>query len=42
VPVLVWKTGEDAFRVLPRASFADHVGRWLIDAMREFAAPEVL
>ncbi|WP_077490842.1 sarcosine oxidase subunit gamma [Sinomonas mesophila] len=41
VPVLVWKTGEDAFRVLPRASFADHVGRWLIDAMREFAAPEV-
>ena len=46
VPVLVWKTGEDTFRVLPRASFADHVGRWLIDAMREFTvrdstAPEV-
>jgi sarcosine oxidase subunit gamma len=41
VPVLVWKTGEETYRVLPRASFADHVGRWLIDAMREFAAPEV-
>lgn len=45
VPVLVWKTGEETYRVLPRASFADHVGRWLIDAMREFAVrdatPEV-
>ncbi|MGO4453443.1 sarcosine oxidase subunit gamma [Arthrobacter sp. RAF14] len=41
VPVLVWKTGEETFRVLPRASFADHVGRWLVDAMREFSAPEV-
>lgn len=41
VPVLVWKTGEETFRVLPRASFADHVGRWLVDAMREFAVPEV-
>ena len=37
VPVLLWKTGEDTYRVLPRASFADHVGRWLVDAMREFA-----
>ncbi|WP_369046662.1 sarcosine oxidase subunit gamma [Sinomonas sp. P10A9] len=41
VPVLVWKTGEDAYRILPRASFADHVGRWLIDAMREFAVREL-
>jgi len=41
VPVLVWKTGEETFRVLPRASFADHVGRWLVDAMREFSALEV-
>ncbi|MDP5225607.1 MULTISPECIES: sarcosine oxidase subunit gamma family protein [Arthrobacter] len=41
VPVLVWKTEEETFRVLPRASFADHVGRWLLDAMREFSAPEV-
>ncbi|GHG53446.1 sarcosine oxidase subunit gamma [Sinomonas cellulolyticus] len=40
VPVLVWKTGEQAYRILPRASFADHVGRWLIDAMREFAVRE--
>ncbi|GAB4100657.1 sarcosine oxidase subunit gamma [Sinomonas halotolerans] len=38
VPVLLWKTGEEDYRVLPRASFADHVGRWLVDAMREFAA----
>jgi sarcosine oxidase subunit gamma len=37
VPVLLWKTGEESYRVLPRASFADHVGRWLVDAMREFA-----
>ncbi|WP_460990977.1 sarcosine oxidase subunit gamma [Sinomonas soli] len=42
VPVLVWKTGEETYRVLPRASFADHVGRWLIDAMREFAVREDL
>ncbi|MDP9885272.1 sarcosine oxidase subunit gamma [Sinomonas atrocyanea] len=41
VPVLVWKTGEEAYRVLARASFADHVGRWLIDAMREYTVPEV-
>lgn len=41
VPVLVWKTGEDAYLILPRASFADHVGRWLIDAMREFAVREL-
>ena len=41
VPVLVWKTGEESFRILPRASFADHVGRWLIDAMREFTVREL-
>jgi sarcosine oxidase subunit gamma len=41
VPVLVWKTAEETYRILPRASFADHVGRWLIDAMREFAVGEI-
>ncbi|MFI5624788.1 sarcosine oxidase subunit gamma [Nocardioides sp. NPDC051685] len=36
VPVLLWKVDTDSFRVLPRASFADYLGRWLIDAMAEF------
>ncbi|GAB3161826.1 sarcosine oxidase subunit gamma [Myceligenerans halotolerans] len=36
VPVLLWQTGHDAYRVLPRSSFADYVARWLVDAMREF------
>lgn len=41
VPVLVWQTAEQTYRVLPRASFADYTARWLLDAMREYAAPEV-
>lgn len=41
VPVLVWKTGEETYRILPRASFADHVGRWLVDAMQEFAVGDL-
>lgn len=41
IPVMLWKSGEDTFRVLPRASFADYLGRWLVDGMREFASPEV-
>ncbi|MFJ9388990.1 sarcosine oxidase subunit gamma [Nocardioides sp. NPDC101246] len=36
VPVLLWKVGTDSYRILPRASFADYLGRWLIDAMAEF------
>lgn len=36
VPVIVWKVEQDVFRVLPRASFADFLGRWLVDAMVEF------
>lgn len=40
VPVLLWKTGPETWRVMPRASFADHVGRWLVDAMAEFRVPE--
>jgi sarcosine oxidase subunit gamma len=27
--------------VLPRASFADFLGRWLLDAMVEYRAPEI-
>ncbi len=41
IPVILWKTGEESYRIFPRASFADFLGRWLLDAMREFASPEV-
>ncbi len=37
VPVLLWKIADDAYRILPRSSYADFLGRWLIDAMQEFA-----
>lgn len=40
VPVLLWRTGAQSYRVLPRSSFADHVGRWLVDAMAEYEAAE--
>lgn len=40
VPVVLHKTGEESYRILPRASFADYLGRWLLDGMREFASPE--
>ena len=39
VPVLLWKIADDAYRILPRSSYADFLGRWLVDAMQEFAAP---
>jgi sarcosine oxidase, subunit gamma len=41
IPVVLWKTGEESYRIFPRASFADFLGRWLLDAMREYASPEV-
>jgi sarcosine oxidase subunit gamma len=41
VPVLVWKIEETSYRILPRSSFADFLGRWLLDAMAEFAAEEI-
>ena len=41
IPVVLFKTGEESFRLFPRASFADYLGRWLLDAMREYASPEV-
>lgn len=40
VPVLVWRVEEQTYRVLVRSSFADHVGRWLVDAMAEYRVPE--
>ena len=33
----LWRTGEDSYWIMPRASFADHTANWLLDAMREFA-----
>lgn len=35
-PVIIWHTAPDTWRVMPRASFAVHVARWLLDGMREF------
>ena len=34
--VIVWRTGEETWRVMPRASFTTHVVRWLLDGMREY------
>jgi len=41
IPVVLWKTGDQSYRIFPRVSFADFLGRWLLDAMREYASPEV-
>jgi sarcosine oxidase subunit gamma len=41
VPVILWKVEEGTYRILPRSSFADFLGRWLLDAMAEFKAPEI-
>ncbi|MEV3970696.1 sarcosine oxidase subunit gamma family protein [Streptomyces sp. NPDC050698] len=42
VTVLLWQTDDTpTYRLLPRSSFADHLGRRLIDAMGEFGGPEV-
>ncbi|WP_427005817.1 sarcosine oxidase subunit gamma [Pseudarthrobacter sp. H2] len=41
IPVVLWKTADETFRLFPRASFADFLGRWLVDSMREYASPEV-
>jgi sarcosine oxidase subunit gamma len=41
IPAVLWKTAEETYRILPRASFAEFLGRWLLDAMREYASPEV-
>ena len=41
VPVVLWKVADERYRILPRSSFADFLGRWLLDAMAEFKAPEL-
>lgn len=33
----LWRTDEDSYWIMPRASFAGHTANWLLDAMREFA-----
>jgi len=40
VQVILHQVADDAYRIHPRASFADHLGRWLVDAMAEFRVPE--
>jgi sarcosine oxidase subunit gamma len=41
VPVVLWQVDCASYRLLPRSSFADYLARWLLDAMREYDAPEV-
>ena len=36
VQVILWRTDEETWLVLPRASFTEFVTRWLLDGMREF------
>lgn len=38
VPLLLWRTEPDTYRLMPRPSFADYVARWLLDAMEEFTS----
>lgn len=39
IPAVVWRVEQDTYRVLPRSSFAEHLARWLLDGMAEFADP---
>ncbi|NBE51936.1 sarcosine oxidase subunit gamma [Streptomyces boluensis] len=42
IAVLLWQVDDEpTYRLFPRASFADYLARWLIDAMSEYRAPEV-
>lgn len=42
VAVLLWQVDDTpTYRLFPRSSFADHLARWLIDAMSEYHGPEV-
>ena len=38
VPVVLVRSGEETWRILPRASFAEHMVRWLVDGMAELGA----
>ena len=39
VPVLLWQLDDATYRIFPRASFADYLSRWLLDAMKEYGSP---
>lgn len=41
VPVILRKVDAETFHLYPRSSFADYLGRWLVDAMAEYKAPEI-
>lgn len=41
VQVILYRSGEESWRILPRSSFADYMGLWLMDGMREFAHEQV-
>lgn len=41
IPVLLWQLDAHVYRLLPRASFADYLARWLLDAASEYDGPEV-
>jgi sarcosine oxidase subunit gamma len=41
VPVILWRVTDQLYRIVPRSSFADFLGRWLLDAMVEFKVPEI-
>ncbi len=42
VPILLWRTAENGWYLMPRASFTEHVVHWLVDAMKEFASEPVI
>lgn len=41
VQLVLWRCAEQTWRLMPRASFAQFVADWLLDAMTEFAAEPV-
>lgn len=41
-PVLLHRSGEQEYRLYPRASFAEFLVRWLVDSMQEFRQEDVL
>ncbi len=41
VPVVLWQTEDQTYRLLTRSSYAAYLGRWLLDAVREFAGPGI-
>lgn len=34
--IVLWRNGEESWRIMPRASFTPHTVNWLLDAMREY------